>query len=291
MHNLFTKPEYKIICGHKIAFYRRGMPQRNATVFLHGYMTWSFTWRNVLRHLVDNHGLRDTDYVLLIDLPGHGNSKTIAKQTHWNGHYVAGLLEKLFVELELDSINLVGTQMGGSIAAFYLCDFSTRVSNAVIMSAGALGEAKSNMLLFRLLQNPLSGPLIRSLMSRTKFRDKWLAAHGSQYNEEESIIDDYYSHFKSMATLMTTVALGVRKSYGVDFRELEEPLKQCSVPTRLIWGEDDDVVPMEVGEKFSQCLITNELIKLPGVSDFPQEEAPALVAKHISDFLFIDAKN
>ena len=278
---IFLQPQYFDVDGNRIAVYQRRSDTRIVTVFLHGYLTNASTWSEVLSHF-------DPDAsVVLVDLPGHGNSRPVKKGC-WNLDYIVDVLDQLMQLLGLSHFHLIGSQMGGSIASYYAIKYPDKIEALCIMAAGALGETKSNMVFFRLLENSFTGGLIRRFMTYESFQQKWLAAHGSSYQVRESRVRYFFKHFQKMATAMSTVALGIRESYGESFDTLAGPLSDLNVRTLLIWGSDDQVVPLAIGERYNKLITNSRLIVLDGVGDFPQEESPLLVAIHLYDFLLAD---
>lgn len=290
----------------RFAVYTRGDLSRHNTppiILLHGYMTWSNTWEQVLNILPGDYP------IICIDLPGHGAASKVInlnrnmRQTI-TADTIANLLEALFSAMCISQCYLVGTQMGGSISSFYLSRYQSRVISAIIMAAGALGESKKNMTLFRLLSRPKFGHCLARCMGFHRFSQKWLAAHGpiyrhshnKQFNQTRGTVghsvdlQNAYEYFKSHAVSMSESALQIRKSYGPYFDALVPRLSNCSVPVTLLWGDCDTVVPPAVGKRYHHLLKNSLLHLLPGVGDFPQHEAPATVAEHICQMISASSK-
>ncbi|MFD0391951.1 alpha/beta fold hydrolase [Streptomyces nogalater] len=66
----------------------------------------------------------------------------------------------MFDELHIDKAVLVGSQMGGSLAAWFAALRGERVDRLVLMAAGALGEAEANLTLYRLLAHRWLGAAV-----------------------------------------------------------------------------------------------------------------------------------
>jgi haloacetate dehalogenase len=64
------------------------------------------------------------------------------------------------------------------------------------------------------------------------------------------------------------------------------PLKQLPEASLVIWGADDPVMPLPVGESVVQDLgPAARLVVLPGVGHFSVDEAPDLVTEAVADFV------
>ena len=50
--------------------------------------------------------------------------------------------------------------------------------------------------------------------------------------------------------------------------------KTISVPVLIIWGADDEVVPLDVGQNFKRDIPNSELVILPQCGHIPPEEEP-----------------
>jgi len=61
--------------------------------------------------------------------------------------------------------------------------------------------------------------------------------------------------------------------------EIEGRYAPLDCPTQILWGEDDQWIPLSVGEKLASLLTGGRLIRVPGAGHLVQEDAPeAIVA-------------
>jgi pimeloyl-ACP methyl ester carboxylesterase len=84
---------------------------------------------------------------------------------------------------------------------------------------------------------------------------------------------------------MARFGLGVRLSYGEDFDALAGPLRGVTLPTTLVFGAADRLVPPSTGRRFAELLPNARLVELPGCGDFPQEERPDAVLEAVHALL------
>ena len=66
---------------------------------------------------------------------------------------------------------------------------------------------------------------------------------------------------------------------------LPDSLKLFDVPTLIIWGEHDPVVPIENARRLNRDIRGSELVVVPGTGHVPHEELPALTANAMIAFL------
>jgi pimeloyl-ACP methyl ester carboxylesterase len=56
-------------------------------------------------------------------------------------------------------------------------------------------------------------------------------------------------------------------------------------PTLIVWGEEDRVFPMAVGEDLHRMITGSSLVPIPNAGHIPQWERPDLVNPTVIDFL------
>ncbi|MFZ4688705.1 MAG: alpha/beta fold hydrolase [Polymorphobacter sp.] len=66
---------------------------------------------------------------------------------------------------------------------------------------------------------------------------------------------------------------------------LDEPVTMIETPTLMIWGEEDTALGIELTEGYGPLVPDFELVRLPGVSHWVQQEAPAKVNAALQDWL------
>jgi pimeloyl-ACP methyl ester carboxylesterase len=59
----------------------------------------------------------------------------------------------------------------------------------------------------------------------------------------------------------------------------------ASVPTLLIWGAEDKVVPLSAGQAYNTAIPGSKLVVLPGVGHRPEIERPAEFVEQLQNFL------
>jgi pimeloyl-ACP methyl ester carboxylesterase len=65
--------------------------------------------------------------------------------------------------------------------------------------------------------------------------------------------------------------------------------KNISVPTLILWGRHDRIIPLKVGELLNQALPNSVLEIFEECGHVPQEEQPQQTIARISKFLGLDS--
>jgi pimeloyl-ACP methyl ester carboxylesterase len=69
------------------------------------------------------------------------------------------------------------------------------------------------------------------------------------------------------------------------YKSRSNKLKDITVPTLIMWGEEDSWLPIENGYWFQVCIPNSELIVYEGVGHIPMEEIPERTARDLRKFL------
>lgn len=220
-------------------------------VLIHGWPLSGRAWEAQLPALVEA-GYQ----VITYDRRGFGQSSK-----PWNGYdydTLAQDLKALMDELDLTDATIVGFSMGGGEVARYLGNFgSERISKAVLASAvppylfkaddnpdGALAEADIQEFL-----DGVSGDRIAFLNDFTK--NFFTPADGKLLVSKPMRL--YNRDIASFASAKATYDCVKSFSY-TDFRD---DLKKFDVPTLVIHGDADQIVPFEASGQRSHDMITD----------------------------------
>jgi pimeloyl-ACP methyl ester carboxylesterase len=250
-------------------------------LLIHGMAGSSATWRSVIPQLSEHYR------VIAPDLLGHGES---AKP---RGDYSLGAfavwLRDLLDELGVMRATVVGQSLGGGVAMQFGYQHRDRCERLVLIGSGGLGPDLNWML--RLLSAPgaefvlpavapspvLSvGNSIRSFLSSAGIH----SPRGSELWSAYSSLSDRDTRSAFLRTLRSVV-----DHRGQAVSALNRLHLTAQVPTLLIWGDDDRIIPVAHGRAAHEALPGSRLEVLPGVGHFPHVEAPWEVTQILRDFM------
>jgi non-heme chloroperoxidase len=216
--------------------------------FSHGWPLSSDAWDGQMLFLVQN-GFR----VVAHDRRGHGRSSQASSGNDMDGY--ADDLAAVIEALDLNDATLVGHSTGGGEVARYIGRHGTkRVAKAVLIAAVPPIMVKS-------ATNPEGLPIevfddMRSglIKDRSQFyKDLAIAFYGA--NREgakvsKGILDQFW--LWSMQAGLKNAYESIKAFSETDFTE---DLKKFDVPTLVMHGEDDQIVPVKDAAKKSARLI------------------------------------
>jgi non-heme chloroperoxidase len=232
----------------------RGKP----IVFSHGWACCSDTWDTQMQFLVEK-GYR----VIAHDRRGHGRSEQSAQGNDMDTY--ADDLANVIETLGLEGVTLVAHSTGGGEISRYVGRHGTRRVARMVLIAPVTPH------LLQTDANPSGVPLavfdgIRASTSanRSAFF-KYLAIPLFGYNRPDAVvsqgnIDEFWREAMQGSVLGQYAC--VRELSEVDFTS---DLGMINVPTLILQGDDDQVVPLELSGRRSAALIKGSTLKIyPG---------------------------
>ena len=136
-----------------------------------------------------------------------------------------------------------------------------------------------------ILATPVLGMLVANWIPATFQVNNVL--HKAYYNDE-LISDDAIAAYA--APLKNTDAVSAMLSTAssilpVDLDKLSREYPSINIPTQIIWGEHDEIVPLSVGKQLHQAIKGSDFHIIPSCGHIPQEECPTATVPLIVDFL------
>lgn len=241
-------------------------------VYVHGLLSTSASWKNAL---VAASGGRPA---VAVDLPGFGYSDRPWPHDYTVGGQAEGLLRYLDAR-GFERVVLVGNSLGGGVCLVAAAARPARVAALVLVgSASPVSRIPWN---FRILRAPVIGEiemefLIRPVMELAlRYR---LFAHGERVRKED--VDDDWLPIRVPGTRRAALA-AVRSSS----RGYEGLLTRIRVPTLVLWGKEDRILPAEEGFRLATTIPGARLVVLPDTGHIPQEETPEQFSRAVSSFI------
>ncbi|WP_299268766.1 alpha/beta fold hydrolase [Halorientalis sp.] len=234
------------------------------------------SWKHVIPHLEADHR------VIAPDLPGHGDSgkPNIRYTTDYYVDVLSGLVEKL----DLDRPSVAGISMGGAIALGYALEEDVE-RLALIDSYGLGADASWRPMASVALRMPVVDQFVWNTMgvNRGTVRDT-LRGYMTQATEEfvteihEVLQDDDCGRTLRRWQRSEFGACGFRTCYLGQLSDL-------GVPTLLVHGDDDTLLPAAWSERAHDRLPDSQLHVLDDCGHWPPRERPATFNRVLAEFL------
>lgn len=241
--------------GRPIELYFEDHGSGRPVVLIHGWPLSARSWEKQTPALVDA-GYR----VVAYDRRGFGKSSQ-----PWTGYdydTLAADLNTLLRDLNLSEVTLVGFSMGGGEVARYIGRYGTgRVAQAVLAGAVAPYLYKSD-------QHPdgaLDDETIASFedgvrADRVAFVDGFVTNFFAVGDRTDLVSEPMRAYHRDIAAAAS--AKGTLDCIGAFSRtDFRDDLKKFDVPTLVIHGDSDAIVPVEVsGERAHQEIVGSQLV-------------------------------
>ena len=245
-------------------------------LLLHGYPSSHFLWRGCLPELTRHF------CVYAPDLIGHGRSDK-PLDVAYDLDLLVGFIRDLQQALGLEKIFLAAHDLGGMGALGFAARYPEAIDKFIIMNTAPYADWPK---LLRVMMQRIRNPILAHLcLFPLVFR--W-------------ILQTYLVH--DSRTITTTTAEMYRRPWVENlaarkaFRKVVlcppaamtvpvEQREQIAMPTLILWGGADRILPPRFAQRLHQDLPDSRLEIIPECGHFLQEERPGLVVRHMVAFL------
>ncbi len=248
------------VYGQKIHYYEAG--QGPAVILLHGLGASAQVWMPVMAPLAAGHHVYDLDQV------GFGASDK--PLIEYRIATFVDFLHEFMVTQKIAKASLVGNSLGGWISAAFALKYPDMVDRIVLVdAAGVTFPAPPKVDL-----NPATLADTVELM-KALFYNK-------QMVDENFVRMVFQGHLRN-GDGYTIQRLMSGFSNGREF--LDDKLPSLKTPTLLLWGRQDELTPLSMGEQMQKLIPGSKLTVLEQCGHVPQIEKPQEFTQAVLGFL------
>lgn len=251
--------------GNKIRYLESGSSEKTL-VLIHGLGASAERWDQVIPLFANDF------HVVVPDLIGFGHSdKPLADYTP---EFFQEFLENFFTSLDISNPSIVGSSLGGQIAAEYAASHSRDVEKLVLVSpAGVMKQSTPALdayIMAALYPNDQSAKNAFEMMD------------GSGNEVDDGIVDGFVARMRlpNAKLAFMSAVLGIKNS-----KFIMSKLQAISVPTLIIWGSDDPVIPISHADDFVSAIRDCRFFRMDGSGHTPYVHDPRLFTSKVSEFL------
>jgi haloalkane dehalogenase len=247
-------------------------PDRVPALCIHGWPQSSYMWRYLLPALASA-GHR----TVAPDLPGFGDSPPDPPGT-FERHVEA--VESFRRQVGLDRVVLVVHDTGGLIGLRWACDHPDAVAGLVITNTGFFPDHEW-IEIAKTMRTPIQGEALLDSLSRAAFATL-LEETSTEF--DEPALDEYWKAFSTPGGRRGMLEL-YRSFDSDELKPYESRLAALGVPTLILWGQQDEYLPLDYASRFAEQIPGSKLVLLEGVRHFLFEDEPERCAQEVIDFL------
>ena len=254
--------------------------QGDTVIFLHGLGGSLYTWRHLVGPLAPHYRL------ILFDLKGAGESPK-----PYDGKYSmfdqADLIYRFILQNDLQQVTLVGHSFGGGVALLVALKLTqkepARLSRLILLDTIAYPQKLPGVI--RMLRMPVLGWLgLHLIPDRTKVYSMMESLY---YDDSKISPEDVEAYAAPLALPGAKHALRetARQIIPDNIDEITGMYPRINVPTLIIWGQEDKIIPLENGVRLHKALKNSRLVVIERCGHDPPDEKPEEVMKVIGEFL------
>lgn len=255
--------------GHRIRYLESGS-SKQTLVLVHGLGASADRWARVIPLFAK------TFHVVAPDLIGFGCSDK--PSVDYTLEFFSDFLEDFFTHTGISNPYMIGSSMGGQIAAMYAISNPQKIEKLVLVSpAGFMTKSTA----------ALDAYVMAALYPNNDLAAKaFNMMDNSGIPVDQAVADDFVHRMKqpnAKFAFMSTL-LGLQNS-----KLTRSGLETISAPTMLIWGTNDPVIPIKHADDFASSIPNCRFLSMDGSGHTPYVQNPQAFVKHVLEFFSNDA--
>lgn len=247
-------------------------------VLIHGSNASLHTWEPWVKRLGGQYR------IVSLDLPGHGLTGT-----HPSGDYdypiFVDVVDKVLVKLGIDRATIGGNSMGGGVTWMYALAHPEKVEAMILVDAAGAPrwEARKAPIGFRIARMPVLRDIAKIITPRSMIESSFKTSVSVKSVATPAAIDRYWELLRYPGNRAATIK---RFSYTHNNHPATKvKLATLKMPTLILWGEEDNLIPVKSAKWFAEAIPESKLIIYPKVGHIPMEEVADHSAADVAAFL------
>lgn len=248
----------QIVVNGLMTRYQQYGSSGKVVLLIHGWGDRLETFQSILGYL---EGYK----VICLDLPGFGDTQMPNEQ--WDLNNYAQFLNDFLRKLNINELYaVVGHSNGGALAIKAIAIGQLKPDKLVLLAASGVRDGSS-----------LKRASIKAVAKTGKVATFWLPKSTKQ-KLQKKLYGTVGSDMLVAPHMQETFKLTVRQDIQADAEKI-------TIPTLLIYGEDDKATPVkQIGERLHRKIANSEIVILPG-GHFIHQDDPAEVGTKLERFL------
>jgi len=256
--------QYTTVHGYRRAFRTAGSGP--PVLLIHGIGDSSDTWDPVIEELAEHYT------VIAPDLLGHGRSDR-PRADYSIAAFACGMRDLISV-LDLDRVTVVGHSLGGGIAMQFAYQFPERCERLALVCTGGVGPKTHP--LFHVVATPgvetflplLRVPGVKAMGSVWLRALRWMDTDLGRDAEDLVRVFDALPDSPARSAFLRTLRAAVDRR-GQVITMLDRCYLAEGMPTLLIWGARDAIIPVDQAHLVHEAMPGSRLEIFPDAGHFP----------------------
>ena len=219
--------------------------------------------------------------VIAVDLPGFGSSGN--PQVPFSTQQYADFLFHLIDTLQLQRTSILGVSYGGQIALTFAFDHQNRIDKLILVASSGLGPGNSF-----LSSSPVWAVIsfiVKNVIFKSTMMIRWFSrfAFFDHKKRPDNLAERFHHALEEKGR--KEAWLGCAKNVLHTEKDFPKRISTLTVPTLLVWGKEDRIVPVRFAYEFQKALPNSSLKIFEGCGhSLPLEKAVEL-CEEVKNFL------
>ncbi len=252
-------------------------------VFIHGHSGCWQNWLEQLPHCMKTHRC------IALDLPGFGESPMPADELSMSGY--ARLVDELLDQLDVEAACVVGSSMGGFVAAELAIRFPQRVERLVLVAAAGLAGRYIG-LPTEMIAHPSGAAVARLLFGLGGVPDGMTRALARRRNGRRLALGFLTTHPRRLHRALAFELVNGAGGLGAATAAVElatydfkDRVPEIACPTLIVWGDTDHLVPVACAAAYEDAIPDASKVIYADTGHLPMLERPARFNDDLQNFL------
>ena len=270
---------YMALSDGVVVHYRdQGDKSAPALVMVHGFSASLIDWEPWVQRLDRNYR------IITLDLPGHGLTSA---PVGYKPDADSAIVDELTTRLGAPHFVLIGNSMGGGVALDYAMHHADRLDGLVLVdSAGwpqqtQQGGSGNGPIIFKILRYPIGRALLRGIDISPLIEQGLKSA----FVDPKLVTPALVERYAELARAPGHRDLLLQAQSGGHSGPTVADLAHLKVPTLVMHGQDDRLIPFADGQAFARTIPNATLIGYPNVGHVPMEQIPDRSAADLDHWL------
>ena len=232
-------------------------------VLLHGTGASLHTWDKWTKELKKNYR------VIRLDLPAYGLTGPHPENKYLISDY-SNFLDSFIELLQIEDFILSGNSLGGAIAWFYASEHQDKIKLLTLLNpSGFENKNKESPLVFKLAKTPIINKLLRYVTPRFFIKNTLKEV----YYDKTKLTDKKIDTYRDMILRENNRESFINRSL-IKHQDYTSRLKYISIPTQIIWGNEDAWIPVSNAILFEKEMPNTVVDIMQKTGHIPMEEKP-----------------
>jgi pimeloyl-ACP methyl ester carboxylesterase len=277
----YASPDSKFmnVAGSSVHYQDRGnQADTLPLVLVHGTGASLHTWEAWVQGMPEKR-------IITLDLPAYGLTGPNSSADYSTKKYVE-TIDSLLIKLNISRCIIGGNSLGGNVSWNYTVTHPNKVAKLILVdAAGYQKKSTSVPIAFKLARIPVLNKLIKYLTPRFIIEKSLQNVYADKSKVTDVLIDRYLDLTLREGNRTAFVERMANQKNSTTVLDASDLVKNISVPTLILWGAEDGLIPVESAQHFHEDLPNDTLVIMKNLGHVPMEEDPKATLSVVRQFL------